>query len=258
MSNSTAPPFCSLTRTARIVPLTRPQTVTPCAMTLPSTCAPSLIRSSEARNSPSIRPKTCAGPLHSILPTIDMSEPMQEAVPAFVVGSDLAQAWSCGCTILPITSGAFAATLLSFSGAPLFMLLNMSTSFFAGMRVRCAKSGRFFDATPTLPCLNARCRAILSDIHILGGGDWTRWLGWEDLKCAGRPARSSGAESCARIAAVRATAGVAGGTYVFCLPGSPRACHAWDEILVHQLDYRHRPCNFVESYRASTRSCAAP
>jgi molybdopterin adenylyltransferase len=45
----------------------------------------------------------------------------------------------------------------------------------------------------------------------------------------------------------RATAGVAGGTYVFCLPGSPGACRdAWDEILVHQLDYRHRPCNFVE------------
>src|SRR5262245_30782491 len=130
MSPSTAPPFCSLTRTARIVPLTRPQTVTPCAMMLPSTCAPSLIRRSEARNSPSIRPKTCAGPLHSILPTIDMSEPMQEAVPAFVVGSDLAQAWSCGCTILPMTSCSFAATLLSFSGAPLFMLFNMSASFF--------------------------------------------------------------------------------------------------------------------------------
>src|SRR5262249_43527619 len=43
MSPSTAPPFCSLTRTARMVPLTRPQTVTFCAMTLPSTCAPSLI-----------------------------------------------------------------------------------------------------------------------------------------------------------------------------------------------------------------------
>src|SRR5476649_1595499 len=45
----------------------------------------------------------------------------------------------------------------------------------------------------------------------------------------------------------RATAGVANATYVFCLPGSPGACRdAWDEILVHQLDYRHRPCNFVE------------
>jgi molybdopterin adenylyltransferase len=45
----------------------------------------------------------------------------------------------------------------------------------------------------------------------------------------------------------RATAGVARATYIFCLPGSPGACRdAWDEILRHQLDYRYRPCNFVE------------
>ena len=45
----------------------------------------------------------------------------------------------------------------------------------------------------------------------------------------------------------RATGGVAGGTYLFALPGSPGACRdAWDEILKFQLDYRHRPCNFVE------------
>ncbi|WP_407529109.1 molybdenum cofactor biosynthesis protein B [Methylobacterium oryzisoli] len=45
----------------------------------------------------------------------------------------------------------------------------------------------------------------------------------------------------------RATAGVAGATYVFVLPGSPGACRdAWDGILAAQLDYRHRPCNFVE------------
>ncbi len=45
----------------------------------------------------------------------------------------------------------------------------------------------------------------------------------------------------------RATGGVAGGTYLFALPGSPGACKdAWDEILSPQLDYRHRPCNFVE------------
>lgn len=45
----------------------------------------------------------------------------------------------------------------------------------------------------------------------------------------------------------RATAGVAGGTYLFALPGSPGACKdAWDEILGPQLDYRHGPCNFVE------------
>ncbi|MDP5365757.1 MAG: molybdenum cofactor biosynthesis protein B [Paracoccaceae bacterium] len=47
----------------------------------------------------------------------------------------------------------------------------------------------------------------------------------------------------------RATAGVAGGTYLFALPGSPGACRdAWDEILALQLDYRHRPCNFVEIF----------
>ena len=45
----------------------------------------------------------------------------------------------------------------------------------------------------------------------------------------------------------RATAGVAGATYIFALPGSPGACKdAWDGILESQLDYRHRPCNFVE------------
>ena len=45
----------------------------------------------------------------------------------------------------------------------------------------------------------------------------------------------------------RATGGVARGTYLFALPGSPGACRdAWDEILGPQLDYRHMPCNFVE------------
>jgi len=45
----------------------------------------------------------------------------------------------------------------------------------------------------------------------------------------------------------RATAGLAGTTFIFVLPGSPGACKdAWDGILAAQLDYRHRPCNFVE------------
>jgi molybdenum cofactor biosynthesis protein B len=45
----------------------------------------------------------------------------------------------------------------------------------------------------------------------------------------------------------RATAGVAKGKYIFCLPGSPGACRdGWDSILKSQLDYRHMPCNFVE------------
>src|SRR6266478_1031214 len=129
MSPSTAPPSCSLTRTAWMVPLTRPQTVTSCAMTLPSTCAPSPMRRSEARNSPLMRPKTCAGPLHSMLPTIDIPEPMQELGPAFGVGCRLGRGSSttecCCCTALSTASTACAAVSLSFSGA---LLLNMSTS----------------------------------------------------------------------------------------------------------------------------------
>jgi molybdenum cofactor biosynthesis protein B len=45
----------------------------------------------------------------------------------------------------------------------------------------------------------------------------------------------------------RATAGLIGTTFVFCLPGSPGACRdAWDGIIADQFDYRHAPCNFVE------------
>lgn len=45
----------------------------------------------------------------------------------------------------------------------------------------------------------------------------------------------------------RACAGVANGTYIFCLPGSPNACRdGWNEILKWQFDNRHLPCNFVE------------
>src|SRR5947209_3079477 len=115
-----------------MVPLTRPQTVTSCAMTLPSICAPSPIRRSEARTSPLIRPKTCAGPLHSMLPTIDIPEPMQERVAAFVVGSRLGEGCSttacCCCTVVPATSATFAATSFSFSGT---LLLNISTLHFS-------------------------------------------------------------------------------------------------------------------------------
>jgi len=47
----------------------------------------------------------------------------------------------------------------------------------------------------------------------------------------------------------RACAGVALGTYLFAFPGSPGACKdGWDEILKYQLDYRHKPCNFVELF----------
>jgi len=45
----------------------------------------------------------------------------------------------------------------------------------------------------------------------------------------------------------RATGGVAGSTYLFALPGSTGAVKdAWDDILLYQLDIRHKPCNFVE------------
>ncbi len=53
----------------------------------------------------------------------------------------------------------------------------------------------------------------------------------------------------------RATGGVAGGTYLFALPGSPGACKdGWDEILSLQLDYRHQPCNFVEIFPRLTEN----
>ena len=45
----------------------------------------------------------------------------------------------------------------------------------------------------------------------------------------------------------RALAGLANGKPIFCLPGSPGACRdGWDEIIVHQLDSRHKPCNLIE------------
>ncbi len=69
--------------------------------------------------------------------------------------------------------------------------------------------------------------------EIAGFGEIFRMISWDKIK-------TSTIQS-------RATAGVARGTYLFALPGSPGACRdGWDEILVHQLDIRYRPCNFVE------------
>ena len=69
--------------------------------------------------------------------------------------------------------------------------------------------------------------------EIPGFGELFRWISYQKIA-------TSTIQS-------RATAGVAEGTYLFALPGSPGACKdAWDEILLHQLDYRHKPCNFVE------------
>ncbi len=66
-----------------------------------------------------------------------------------------------------------------------------------------------------------------------GVGELFRWLSYAKIK-------TSTIQS-------RALAGVAHGTYIFALPGSPGACRdAWDDILVHQLDTRTGPCNFVE------------
>jgi len=69
--------------------------------------------------------------------------------------------------------------------------------------------------------------------EIPGFGELFRWLSFQKI-------RTSTIQS-------RAIAGVAGETYLFALPGSPSACRdAWDEILMHQLDIRTRPCNFAE------------
>jgi molybdenum cofactor biosynthesis protein B len=69
--------------------------------------------------------------------------------------------------------------------------------------------------------------------EIEGFGELFRWISYEKVK-------TSTIQS-------RATGGVAGGTYLFALPGSPSACRdGWEEILRWQLDNRHRPCNLVE------------
>ena len=69
--------------------------------------------------------------------------------------------------------------------------------------------------------------------EIEGFGELFRWLSYEKIK-------TSTIQS-------RATGGVAGGTYLFALPGSPGACRdGWEGILRAQLDNRHRPCNLVE------------
>ena len=75
--------------------------------------------------------------------------------------------------------------------------------------------------------------APLLDKTIEGFGEIFRALSYEEIK-------TSTLQS-------RALAGVANGTYVFCLPGSSGACRsAWDRIIVAQLDHRTRPCNLVE------------
>ena len=75
--------------------------------------------------------------------------------------------------------------------------------------------------------------AVVRDKEIEGFGELFRWLSYAKIG-------TSTIQS-------RATAGVARGTYIFALPGSTGAVKdGWDDILVHQLDSRHMPCNFVE------------
>ena len=73
----------------------------------------------------------------------------------------------------------------------------------------------------------------LLDKEIEGFGETFRTISFADIK-------TSTIQS-------RAIAGVANGTYVFCLPGSSGACRTgWDQLIEPQLDYRTRPCNLVE------------
>jgi len=75
--------------------------------------------------------------------------------------------------------------------------------------------------------------AAVLDKEIPGFGELFRWLSFAKIGTSTIQSRALG--------------GVAEGTYLFALPGSTGACKdAWDDILVHQLDARFRPCNFVE------------
>ena len=75
--------------------------------------------------------------------------------------------------------------------------------------------------------------SVLFDKTIDGFGETFRSISYEQIKTSTMQSR--------------AIAGVANGTYIFCLPGSMGACAtAWDELIMHQLDFRTRPCNLVE------------
>jgi len=75
--------------------------------------------------------------------------------------------------------------------------------------------------------------SVLLDREIEGFGEMFRAISFDDI---GTPSLQS-----------RCLAGVANGTYVFCLPGSTNACiTGWDKIIALQLDYRTRPCNLAE------------
>ena len=86
--------------------------------------------------------------------------------------------------------------------------------------------------------------AQVAEKHIPGFGEMFRWISYQKIG-------TSTVQS-------RADAAVAGGTYIFVLPGSPGACRdGWDDILADQLDIRHRPCNFAELLPRLTETDAA-
>lgn len=72
----------------------------------------------------------------------------------------------------------------------------------------------------------------LLDKEITGFGEIFRFLSYQEIK-------TSTIQS-------RAIAGVANGTYIFCLPGSSGACQTGWQIIQDQLDSRHRPCNLAQ------------
>lgn len=85
--------------------------------------------------------------------------------------------------------------------------------------------------------------SVLFDKTVEGFGELFRHLSLKDVG-------SSTIQS-------RALAGLANGTMVFCLPGSPNACKtAWDGILAEQLNSTHKPCNFVPHLHLSAAQCA--
>lgn len=74
---------------------------------------------------------------------------------------------------------------------------------------------------------------VLLDKKIEGFGEMFRMISYDEIQ--------------ASTIQSRALAGVANGTYLFCVPGSSGACRtAWDKLIEKQLDYRTRPCNLVE------------
>ena len=105
-------------------------------------------------------------------------------------------------------------------------------------------AGQPLPPQPSANEISPEALAKVVEKHIAGFGELFRWLSFQKIG-------TSTVQS-------RADAGVAGGTYIFVLPGSPGACRdGWDGILQDQLDIRHRPCNFAELLPRLTETDAA-